>query len=261
VTLPLAGRVVVVTRPAAQAAPFASLAAAAGAQPLLLPTLEIETLALDAEARRRLAPDDFDWTIFTSANAVESSLAQLPRPTRTRVAAVGRATARALERRGIPVAAVPKTASDSEGLLELDCFADLRGQRILILKGRGGRALLREELARRGAEVLLGDVYQRRRATASPAALAALRSACDAGTAVVAATSAEVLASLLELASEASCPRLRDAALLVPGERVAAAARELGWRGRIVVAPSAEDATMAEALGRAFAAGSDPGAA
>lgn len=260
-TLPLEGRIVVVTRPAAQGATFAALVAAAGARPLLLPTLEIATVELDANARRRLVPDDFDWTIFTSANAVESSLAQLPRPARTRVAAVGRATARALERRGIRVAAVPKTTSDSDGLLELDGFADLRGQRVLILKGRGGRTLLREELARRGAEVVLGDVYERRRATASPAALAALHSACAGGTAVVAATSAEVLAALLELAPEARCPGLKDAMLLVPGERVASAARESGWRGHVVVAPSAEDAAMAETLGRALGGGSPKGAA
>jgi len=257
----LAGRVVVVTRPAAQAAPFASLVAAAGAQPLLVPTLEIAPVELDAAARSRLAPDDFDWTIFTSANAVEASLAQLPRPARSRVAAVGRATARALERHGIPVAVVPRTTSDSEGLLELDCFADLHGQRVLILKGRGGRTLLREELARRGADVVPGDVYERRRAAASPEAVAALRDASDAGTAVVAATSAEVLAALLALAPEATCPRLKDAALLVPGERVATAARELAWRGRIIVAPGAEDATMAEALRQAFSGEGDPGAA
>jgi len=261
VTGPLAGIVVVVTRPAAQAAGFAALATAAGAQALLLPTLEIQTIALDAASRGRLVPDDYDWTIYTSANAVESSLQQLPRPQRTRVAAVGRATARALQQHGIAVSAVPRTSADSEGLLELECFADLRGRRILILKGRGGRTLLREELARRGAEVVPGDVYQRRRTDASPQALEELRRACDAGRAVIAATSAEVLAALLDLAPEDRCPRLRDAALLVPGERVAAAARSHGWRGRLVVATGAEDAAMADALASAFAGRSRPGTA
>jgi len=47
----------------------------------------------------------------------------------------------------------------------------------------------------------------------------------------------------------------------VPGERVAAAARDLGWRGRLVVAPSAEDAVMLDALGRALDGGSNAGAA
>lgn len=260
-TLPLDGRVVVVTRPAAQAAGFAERMAAAGARPLLLPTLEIAPVELDAAARARLAPDGFDWTIYTSANAVESSLRQLPRPGRTRVAAVGRGTTRALERHGVAVAAVPLTTSDSEGLLALDCLADLRGQRVLILKGRGGRTLLREELARRGAEVVLGDVYERRPATAHPQAFDALRDACDAGIAVIAVTSAEVLEALLAMAPPEQCRRLRDAALLLPGDRVAAAARAHGWRGRVIVAPSAEDATMAEALVRALDERSRPGAA
>lgn len=260
-TLPLAGLLVVVTRPAAQAARFAGLVKAAGAQPLLLPTLEIRAVELDADSRRRLVPDEFDWTIYTSSNAVESSLRQLPRPGRTRVAAVGRATARTLEQHGIAVTAVPTTTPDSEGLLELECFADLRGRRVLILKGRGGRTLLREELARRGAEVVLGDVYERRRADATPAALEELRRACDAGRVVIAATSADVLAALLEIAPADRCPRLRDAGLLVPGERVASAARDHAWRGRVIVAPSAEDSAMADALCGALADGSHTGAA
>lgn len=259
-TGPLAGVVVVVTRPAAQAARFATLATAAGAEPLLFPTLAIDPLELDARARARLAPDGHDWTIYTSANAVEHSLSQLPRPQATRVAAVGKGTARALQQHGVAVHALPATTADSEGLLELECFADLRGQRVLILKGRGGRTLLREELARRGAEVTLGDVYERRRVQPDPAALEALRDACAAGRAVVAATSAEVLTGLLELAPDDRCPGLRDAPLVVPGERVAASARELGWRGRVVPAASAEDAAMLEAVVTA-AGGSAPGPA
>ena len=247
-TAPLDGRVVVVTRPAAQAARFAAMVAADGATPLMLPTIDIEPIELDAAARAALAPDTFDWTIYTSANAVESSLRQLPRPALSRIAAVGRGTARALAAHGLEVAAVPTTTADSEGLLALDCFAGLRGQRVLILKGRGGRPLLREELTRRGAEAVAGDVYLRRPAVADPPALQALRNACDAGTAVITATSAEVLDGLLRLAPEHANPRLRDVPLLVPGPRVAAAARKHGWRGPVVVAHSAEDEAMLAAL-------------
>jgi uroporphyrinogen-III synthase len=260
VTDPLAGVVVVVTRPAAQAARFAAMAATAGAHPLLFPTIAIEPLLLDAAARERLAPDHYDWTIYTSANAVEHAASQLPRPQSTRVATVGKGTARALQERGIAVSAVPATTADSEGLLELPCFANLRGQSVLILKGRGGRTLLAGELARRGAEVALGDVYERRRAATDPAALAALRDACAAGRAVIAATSAEVLAALLDLVPEPHCPGLRDAPLVVPGSRVAAAAGDLGWRGRVTAAASAEDAAMLQAV-TAAARGSAPGPA
>ena len=257
----LAGRVVVVTRPAAQAGHFATLVREAGGEPLLLPAIEIEPLELDADARGRLAPDAFDWTIYTSANAVECSLRQLPRPQRTRIAVVGGATARALEAHGLAVAAVPRTTADSEGLLALEDFADLRGRRVLILKGSGGRTLLREELARRGAEVVLGDVYRRRRASAEPGTIERLCRSCDEGRAVVAVTSAEVLASLLELVPAERCPRLRDAPLVVPADRVADAARDHGWRGRVVVAASAEDAAMARTVLHACGPGSGPAAA
>jgi len=261
VTQPLAARVVVVTRPAAQAARFAALVAATGARPLLLPTLEIVPLTLDEDQRRQLVPDGFDWTVYTSANAVECSLGQLPRPQQTRVAAIGRGTARALAAHGITVSEMPSADASSEGLLARDALAELRGRRVLILKGRGGRTLLAEELARRGAEVVTGDVYERRRATASPAALQELRQACASGAAVITATSAEVLANLLALAPEAACPGLRDAVLIVPGERVAGTARAHGWRGRIVQARSAEDEAMAAALDEAGTGRSGHGAA
>jgi len=245
---PLSGLTVAVTRPRAQAAGFAARVREAGGTPILLPTLDIEPVELDEAARARLVPDAFDWTIYTSANAVECSLAWLPHPMRTRVAAIGRGTARALADRGLAVHAVPITTSDSEGLLALEPFAAAAGRRILILKGEGGRTLLREELARRGAVVVTGDVYRRVRAVPDPDALAALGRACNDGKAVVATTSAESLHALLESVPDQRLPRLRDAVLLVPGERVAAAARTHGWRGPLLVARSAEDAAMAAAL-------------
>lgn len=256
---PLAGVTVVVTRPRAQAARFAALVSEAGATALLLPALEIEPVELDAATRERLAPDAFDWTIYTSANAVESSLRQLPRPLRTRIAAVGRGTARALAAQGLVVETVPTRSADSEGLLALEPFASVAGRRILILKGEGGRALLREELARRGAQVVTGDLYRRVPAVPDTVALAALERACRSGTVAVAATSSESLAALLAAVPDSRLPRLRDATLLVPGERVAAAARELGWRGPLQVAASAEDSAMAAALLESVARGRSPG--
>ncbi len=246
----LEGLTVVVTRPARQAGAFVAMLRDAGADPILLPAIEIEPIELDAASRATNAPDDFDWTVYTSANAVEWSLQQLPRPTRTRVAAIGRATARALEQQGIRVDAVPQGASESEGLLALGHFADLRGRRILIVKGAGGRTLLREELARRGAEVVPCEVYRRQPAAGDPAALAALRDASDRTGLIVAVTSGEVLRALLEAAPDGRLPKLRDATLLVPGDRVAASARNLGWRGPLIAATSAEDSVMFAALAR-----------
>jgi uroporphyrinogen-III synthase len=97
--------------------------------------------------------------------------------------------------------------------------------------------------------------------TAAPdaAALAGLGRALDSGTVVVAVTSAESLAALLAVIPYARLPRLRDAPLLVAGERVAAAARLQRWRGPVHVAASAEDAAMAAALPEVVSSGRPPG--
>ena len=79
-TPPLAGLTVVVTRPERQAGRFIELVQRAGARSLALPAIEIDAVQLEDAARIRLAPDAHDWTIYTSANAVEASLAMLPRP-------------------------------------------------------------------------------------------------------------------------------------------------------------------------------------
>lgn len=257
-TQPLAGLTVVVTRPDRQAGPMLRLLREAGAVAVAFPTLVIERIELDDAARQRCTPDAHDWVIFTSTNAVECAFAQLPRPARARVAAVGRATARALGELGITVDATPTEVSDSEGLLATRELAEVGGRRILILKGAGGRDKLREALAARGAEVTLGMVYRRRIATPAGAALERLERACSADAPVFAVTSVDVLDALLRLAPESRFPRLEHAVLLVPGDRVAAAARERRWSGRIIVAPSAEDATMVATLVREVGSGGIP---
>lgn len=250
---PLEGLTVVVTRPAAQASGFAALLEAAGAMPLLIPALVIEPIELASDTVARLDGDPWDWAIYTSANSVEYSVARLRPPRGARIAAIGRGTARALEQRGLRVDAVPESRADSEGLLALPAFADVRGRRILIVKGEGGRPYLGEELRRRGAAVVAAEVYRRREATATPQGLDALADACRRAGTVVAITSVEGLSALLRLAPEARVPGLRDAVVLVPGGRVAAAARTLGWRGRVLVAEGAEDAAMVRCLEQALA--------
>ena len=77
----LAGRHVVVTRPAGQAAHFATALTEAGAIPVLYPVLEIRDIedtgpVLDVAIRL----DSFDLAVFVSPNAIEKALALiLPR--------------------------------------------------------------------------------------------------------------------------------------------------------------------------------------
>ncbi|MBP6515272.1 MAG: uroporphyrinogen-III synthase [Steroidobacteraceae bacterium] len=256
-TLPLDGVTIVVTRPAAQASRLLELARAAGAACVPYPTLQIDPIALDDATCARLQSRAWDWAIFTSANAVESALEQCPAPLAARHAAVGRATARALEQHGITVDACPESAN-SEGLLELQEFAALAGRGVLLVKGSGGRELLRDALRARGADVLELAVYRRSVTAPTAAAAAQLHSALtSAGPLVVAVTSAEVLQSLLEHVASDDAARLRSRTLLVPGPRVAAAGTRLGWTGPVVAAATAEDEAMLAAL-TGLAAGSRP---
>lgn len=256
-TLPLDGVTIVVTRPAAQAGRLLELARAAGAACIPYPTLQIERIALDDAARTQLHSRAWDWAIFTSTNAVESALEQCPAPLAARHAAVGRATARMLERHGVKVDACPGGAN-SEGLLELPEFAALAGRGVLLIKGRGGRELLRDTLRARGADVLELDVYRRSVIAPTAAATAQLHAAlANPGPLVVAVTSVDVLQSLLEIVAGDDAARLRSRTLLVPGPRVAAAGVRLGWTGPVVAAATAEDEAMLAAL-MGLAAGSRP---
>lgn len=246
-TAPLAGITLVVTRPAAQAGHFIELASSLGATCVAFPTLEIEPVAPDATTRARLHSHGWDWAVFTSTNAVEHGWAALAETTVARFAAVGRATSRALEARGCRVDARPDSAN-SEGMLALPEFHDVAGRRVLVVKGSGGRDLMQREFTARGADVLELVVYRRRLAAPTPSAQEQLGHALEAPGSWVAVTSAEVLEALLGLAGPGSHASLVGSALLVPGERVAATARRLGWHGPVVAAPTAEDAVMLEAL-------------
>ena len=110
---------VVVTRARHQASALARLLRRQGAHVLLVPVIDIappESWApLDA-ALGRAAAGDLDWIVFTSANAVEAVLDREGAPgalRSTRVAAVGRATAGALEERGRRADLVPSTFTGS----------------------------------------------------------------------------------------------------------------------------------------------------
>ncbi len=76
--------------------------------------------------------DHFDWIAFTSANAVESLLHAVGTLTGDiRIAAIGKATARALTNRDLTVDLMPSTSTGS-ALIEAFCSLEIRGKRILV---------------------------------------------------------------------------------------------------------------------------------
>jgi uroporphyrinogen-III synthase len=252
--LPLAGRRILVTRPAGQAAGLARLIREAGGEPVLFPALEIlppsDPAALAAVLARL---EQFDLAIFISRNAVEWGLAALARawPVQVRVAAVGAGSARALAERGIAGVIAPQGPQpDSEALLARPELADMRARRVLIFRGEGGREVLREGLLARGAAVEYAECYRRARPRADGSALAAAwaRGEVDAAT----VNSAEALGNLCALIGEAGVRAARAAPLFVPHPRLAQAAAELGFAEVLVAGPGDEE--MRDRLVAYFAA-------
>jgi uroporphyrinogen-III synthase len=229
----LAGRRVVVTRPAGQAGHMAALIRAAGGEPLLFPALEIfdtpETPQLRALIERL---DAFDIAIFISANAVSRALALVRArrawPPAMRVATVGRGSERELQRHGFAAVIAPRERFDSEALLDLPELKQVAGRRVVIFRGEGGRELLGDTLVARGAEVEYAECYRRGRPQADPAPLLerCARQELDAFT----VTSSEGLANLRDMLGEPGRSCLERTPLFAPHERIVAAARALGVR-------------------------------
>ncbi len=243
----LAGRRVVVTRPAGQSAHLVELIRAAGAEPVLFPALEI----LDAKSVQPLLAlfdrlDAFDLAIFVSANAVEKALGLLQSrrawPAGLRVATVGRGSARSLYRAGFAAVIAPSERFDSEALLALPELNDVEGKRVVIFRGDGGRELLGEALSARGAQVEYAECYRRGRpkGDAAPLLDLAAKHELDAFT----VTSSEGLGNLHAMLGEAGRECLRQTPLFVPHQRIAAAARSLGVQ-TVVLTGSVDEGLVA----------------
>lgn len=239
----LAGRCVVVTRPAGQAAHLAALISAAGGEPLLFPVLEIVD-AGDAQSLQALIQrlDSFDLAIFISANAASKALAlvraQRAWPPALRVATIGRGSERELQRQGFAEVIAPRERFDSEGLLALPELQSVQGKRVVIFRGQGGRELLAETLSARGATVEYAECYRRGLPQVDPAPLLARCARRELAAFTV--TSSEGLANLREMLGEAGRACLQNTPLFAPHERIAAAARALSVRTVVQTDPGDE---------------------
>ena len=241
---PLAGRSIVVTRPAHQAQAFARLLKNAGGRPILFPAIEIrdlEDLGPFLQLIDRL--DEHDLAVFISPNAVERAMtlisARRKFPHRLQVATVGGASVRALEGFGITGVVAPQGRYDSESLLDLPALAALKGLRVVIFRGEGGRELLGETLRERGAVVEYAECYRRVKPELDAAPLLQAWSGKK-GIDAVTVTSSEGLRNFAEMLGPAGRERLLGTPLFVPHPRIAEAAHGLAVRKVIVTGPGDE---------------------
>jgi uroporphyrinogen-III synthase len=228
---PLHGRHIVVTRPAGQAAHLATALVELGAHPILFPVLTI----LDLENPKPLLDiafrlDEFEIAVFVSPNAVNKSLntilAHRAWPAHLRAATVGESSERELARHGITRVLAPTGRFDSEALLELSELHDVEGKRIVIFRGDGGRELMGDTLAARGAEVTHVTCYRRGRPTHDGAML--LKHWEQRTLDALTVTSSEGLRNLYAMVGKLGQAWLRKTPLFVPHERIASQAGLFG---------------------------------
>lgn len=239
---------ILVIRPSRQADQFIALLEQAGAQICHTPVMTIEPLVDGQEIKNLiLEVDNFDKAICVSGNAAQLTLEWLDRywpmmPVGIEFFAVGQQTAEILA--GADITALsPMGRQNSEALLALPELQGLSDQRVIIFRGCGGREILGETLMKRGARVDYCELY--RRVINPDQAMLARQQLAQSDCLV--AHSGELLQALGEQVGEPGAVT----PVVVPSERVAEIARELGYQN-IISAENALPESMFAAVEKAL---------
>ena len=161
--MPLAGKRILITRTRQQASELAQKLEVAGALPILIPTIELAHPTSFCSLDAGLASlRSFDWLIFTSANAVES-LATRARASGImlspkQIAAIGPATARAVQGIGLTVDLIPQQYVAESLAAALTEHAP--GSSMLLIRAEQARDVLPETLTAAGAQLTIASAYR-----------------------------------------------------------------------------------------------------
>jgi uroporphyrinogen-III synthase len=247
----LQGVHVLVTRPAHQAEKLSVLIEGQGGVAVQFPTLAIVPLDDSCIIQNTLAHlDRYQWLIFISANAVtmhgyHSDGDRIKKSKSTRIAAIGKATAKALALAGLPADLVPENGYTTEALMAMPEMQGVQGQRCLIIRGEGGREELATALRSRGASVEYLEVYKRiiPGTDSAPLSLLMTQDKLD----VITVTSGESLQNLLIMLEEKYHHPLFKLPLVVVSHRIKQIAVDIGFK-RIAVAHSPSDEAILETV-------------
>lgn len=244
--LPLAGIGVLVTRPSDQAGHLCELIEKNGGKAIRYPVIEIVPIDDLSSVHSIIEQlDSYDMAIFISANAVHHALrvvgGKRDFPENVKLVAIGNATRKALEEAGLTVSIVPTHQFDSEALLALPQMMQVKGKRILIFRGKGGRELLKDTLQSRGAHIDYAELYRRTLPAFKVEELGQYweQNAID----IVTVTSNQALDNLFEIIGKTSKDDLLKTPLVVISQRMLQHAREKGFQ-KIMVAEQANDESV-----------------
>ena len=243
----LTGRTILITRPLGREGNLRGLIEQAGGSVLHYPVFKIQTpsdIEVESFARIRDQLHSFSMAIFISATAVEQSQIYFPvLPEHLTIVSIGSKTTQALDMHNIQTD-IEATEHNTESLLQSPQLQapKVQGQRILIFRGEGGRALLGDTLVRRGAQVRYVETYHRKIPPLPPLTEQQINT-LDA----VTISSNEGLDNLVTLMEDPSL--LIDVPIIVPGERAASLAKQHGFKV-IVTAENATDEATFTALSK-----------
>ena len=221
---------VLVTRAAHQASALGDALAALGVLVVSIPAIALEPpsdgyAGLHA-AMERL--DEFDWLLFTSANAVaafaeqreELGVEEVP----CRIASIGSGTSRAIRDAGLRVDLQPEVAV-AEALAK-SLRPQARGKRMLLVRAETARDVLPAELSQAGAELTIATAYR----TVVPAtSVEALQREIPRIRAITFASSSAVR-NTIQLCDAARVTLPASAVLASIGPITTATLREVGYR-------------------------------
>jgi uroporphyrinogen-III synthase len=163
--LALSGIRVLVGRARHQAGALSGELRKLGATVLEIPFIEIRKPRSFAPLDSALQDlNEYDWLILTSANGVEAMWERLAKLLLTRnlkhlkIAAIGPATKKAIEQRGINVDVVPKEYVAESVVRSLR--RRVKGKRVLLVRAKVARDVIPRELRRAGAQVDVVEAYE-----------------------------------------------------------------------------------------------------
>jgi uroporphyrinogen-III synthase len=233
--LPLAGRTILVTRARHQAGQLSEKLRALGAEVVEIPAIEIvppESYAALDEALGNLS--QYQWLIVTSANGVAALAGRLALAGvgvgdfwHLKIAAVGSATERALEKLGLKVAVTPQEYV-AESLVEA-LGEQVDGKHVLLARAAVARDVIPDALLAWDARVDVVDAYR----TVIPAeSVTAIRTLFGPGVQAPDAatfTSSSTVTNFLNLLREAGVEAPRGMRAVSIGPITSRTLRENGW--------------------------------
>lgn len=249
----LAGKRILVTRPIQQSETLCKMIESKGGEAIRFPVIHIRPSAETKALREKLSKiTDYDIGIFISQNAVNRVMELLNTDIHAlynlKLVAVGKATARLLKQAGFGDISHTDSVASSETLLELPIFQAnlLKGSRVIIFRGVGGRELLANILAERGAIVDYAEVYQRVPVNYEHSTLDKiwLHDRPD----YVVVTSNEGLQYLFDMLDLQQKSGLLETQLVVLGSRMAELAMDLGFRKKPLIAGETSDNGLLKAI-------------